>query len=213
MGLNSVTPKYSAIGGGSSILFAGNGFISSNITGANIDGVPCTSFVRIDDFQITANSPAHAFTDTPLDSFIAINSPPSVLTLAASFYYIKAPFVSTQVNEGINIFGLSGTLSAVVLTNVFETFNTFFLAGGTLNWTKISGPGSVAFGSPTLKDTTFTVSLKGTYVIRCTVNNSLGGSAVDLTVNMHGLPVVNAGIDGSCLQLNGYNLVGSANDL
>lgn len=209
MGLNSVTPKYSAIGGGSSILFAGNGFVSSAITGANIDGVACTGFVRLDDFQITANSPAHAFTDTSLNSQLTGGA---TFNLPASFYYIKAPLALAQVDAGTDIFGLTGTLSVVILTVNGEAFLTFLSAGGVITWSKLSGPGTLTFTGQGTKNAGFTASVKGTYTIRCSVVNSLGSVTSDNTVTMHGLPVVDAGADGNGSVGSGYNLVGSATE-
>jgi len=55
----------------------------------------------------------------------------------------------------------------------------------TLLWTKISGPGSVTFGSPTMASTSLTFSVPGTYVLRLTATDSqsLKGFA-DVIVNV-----------------------------
>lgn len=62
----------------------------------------------------------------------------------------------------------------------------------TYAWTKVSGPGSVTFGTPTKLVTTATFSLKGSYVLRLTVDDTLlsGYDDVVVTVNQAALLVV-----------------------
>ena len=58
-------------------------------------------------------------------------------------------------------------------------------------WTKVSGPGTVTFGSPAAVDTTATFSAAGTYVLRLTANDSLlsANDTVSVTVQAAALPV------------------------
>jgi hypothetical protein len=65
----------------------------------------------------------------------------------------------------------------------------------TYNWTQISGPGTVTFGSPDAEDTTVSADTDGIYICRLTVTDNAGNIAFDeftLTWST-GLPVVDAG--------------------
>src|SRR3989338_7559433 len=46
-------------------------------------------------------------------------------------------------------------------------------------WTKISGPGTITFGTPAAVDTTISADTDGTYVLRLTVTDNAGNSAFD----------------------------------
>ena len=46
-------------------------------------------------------------------------------------------------------------------------------------WTKISGPGTITFGTPTTVSTTISANADGTYVLRLTVTDNAGNSASD----------------------------------
>lgn len=67
----------------------------------------------------------------------------------------------------------------------------------TYQWTKVSGPGTITFGSPNSEDTNITASVDGTYVLRLTVTDISGNVASDdLTYIKDSLaPSVNAGAD------------------
>src|SRR6185369_6259479 len=54
----------------------------------------------------------------------------------------------------------------------------------TVSWTKISGPGTVTFGNPSLAATTATFSTAGTYVLRLTANDSLRTTSDDVTIDV-----------------------------
>ena len=49
----------------------------------------------------------------------------------------------------------------------------------TYAWTKVSGPGTITFGSPAAEDTTVTAGADGTYVLRLTVTDNAENSAFD----------------------------------
>jgi hypothetical protein len=59
----------------------------------------------------------------------------------------------------------------------------------TLSWSKVSGPGSVTFGNPTVAATTVTPSDLGTYVLRLTAGDGDVKTFDDVTVTAS-LPVV-----------------------
>jgi PA14 domain/K319L-like, PKD domain len=52
----------------------------------------------------------------------------------------------------------------------------------TIGWSKVSGPGTVGFGSPTALTTTVTFSSSGTYVLRLTVSDGGLTSTDDVTI-------------------------------
>jgi hypothetical protein len=67
----------------------------------------------------------------------------------------------------------------------------------TIAWTKVSGPGSVAFGSASSADTTVSAGANGDYTIRLTVTDKAGWSnfaELDFTSDVSA-PIVNAGAD------------------
>lgn len=65
---------------------------------------------------------------------------------------------------------------------------------GTGTWTKVSGPGTVTFGSVNVNNTTATVSVSGTYVLRWTVaNGAFCTTQDDVTISFADL--ANAGTD------------------
>ena len=83
----------------------------------------------------------------------------------------------------------------------------------TKQWSKVSGPSTVTFGTPTAVDTTVTFGALGTYVLRMTAFDGLltttdDVQAVVTAVPPNTAPVVNAGTDqtalvGGILTLNG----------
>jgi RHS repeat-associated protein len=70
-------------------------------------------------------------------------------------------------------------------------------------WSKVSGPGTVAFASPAVANTTATFGEAGTYVLRLTANDSLLSDADELTVTVNPpLPpppsvAINSPVDGA----------------
>jgi N-acetylneuraminic acid mutarotase len=62
------------------------------------------------------------------------------------------------------------------------------LPTGTLtrNWSKVSGPGTVAFGTPTADTTTATFGSAGTYVLRLTASDGALSASDDVTVTANG---------------------------
>ena len=54
----------------------------------------------------------------------------------------------------------------------------------THSWTKISGPGTVTFGTPTTVDTSVSVSQAGVYVLRLTSNDGTVSASDDVSVTI-----------------------------
>jgi hypothetical protein len=84
-------------------------------------------------------------------------------------------------------------------------------------WTKISGPGTVTFASPTARVTTAVFSMAGTYTLRLsatdgvlTANDNVIVVVAAAIVNK--APVVNAGADQAAILPAAANLVGSVTD-
>jgi hypothetical protein len=57
-----------------------------------------------------------------------------------------------------------------------------------LGWTKVSGPGSVAFGDATRATTTATFTANGTYVLRLTGSDGSLTSTSDVTITIGAAP-------------------------
>ncbi|MCX6225779.1 MAG: hypothetical protein NTV01_13680, partial [Bacteroidia bacterium] len=93
--------------------------------------------------------------------------------------YDAAPTAATIATSPLNIcrFLMSGALGG----------NT--PAVGTGLWTKISGPGTVTFSTPTTGTSTATVSAYGTYVFQWTISNgTCAPSSAQVTVNYYASP-------------------------
>ena len=76
----------------------------------------------------------------------------------------------------------------------------------TINWSKVSGPGGVAFGSVNAPSTTAAFTTAGIYVLRLTATDGQPTSSDDVTVQVNAAapvnhaPTVNAGSDASVTQ-------------
>jgi len=68
-------------------------------------------------------------------------------------------------------------------------------SGGSLTstWSKVSGPGTVTFGSATAVDTTAAFSTAGTYVLRLHASDSLLSASGDMQVVVNAAPTIPAG--------------------
>ncbi|MCO4753303.1 MAG: hypothetical protein KC478_02420, partial [Bacteriovoracaceae bacterium] len=68
--------------------------------------------------------------------------------------------------------------------------------GKIFSWSKVSGPGTVIFGSNTSEDTTATVSMEGEYIFSVSVTAGTGDSASDTVRFLYDAtaPVVDAGV-------------------
>lgn len=98
--------------------------------------------------------------------------------------------------------------------NTTYPINASVTGGSTYIWTKVSGPSSVTFGSPTSEDTTVTAHADGMYILRLTATDTAGNTAYDeVTLNWDTTPpIVNAGPDQMVIMSNSLNLAGSASD-
>ena len=95
----------------------------------------------------------------------------------------QAPTVSAGPDRSVvrpNAANLDGTVSDDGLP-----------AGSSVSkqWTKVSGPGVVTFGSPTATDTTATFDASGTYVLRLTASDGALSASDEVTVTVTDAPV------------------------
>jgi hypothetical protein len=85
----------------------------------------------------------------------------------------------------------------------------------TLNWTRVSGPGTLTFSAPTAATTTASFSAAGTYVLRLTASDGALTQSDDMTVTVNAAnqaPTVNAGADQTVTLPNTATLSGTVSD-
>ena len=124
----------------------------------------------------------------------------------------QAPVVNAGADQTITlpaVANLAGTVTDDGLPNPPATV--------TKTWSKVSGPGTVTFGTPNALTTTATFSTAGGYVLRLTANDSALASSDDIAVTVNPVatnkaPVVNAGADQTITLPAVANLVGTATD-
>jgi K319L-like, PKD domain/SdiA-regulated len=90
-----------------------------------------------------------------------------------------APSVSAGSDQTITL-PSSASLNGTVTDDGLPTDGTL-----TSTWSKVSGPGTVSFGSATSADTSATFSVAGTYVLRLTGSDTALSSADDVTVTVN----------------------------
>lgn len=139
----------------------------------------------------TFTAPSAAVTNVSFD-----NTGSFVLRLTAS-----DGALSTSDDVSVEVYGHGSNLEPTVdagADKVVELSSVLTLTGkagddglpnppGTLTyvWTKVSGPGTVTFGTPAQLATTAAFSLKGSYVLRLTANDSLASAYDDIQVNVN----------------------------
>jgi RHS repeat-associated protein len=85
----------------------------------------------------------------------------------------------------------------------------------TVQWTKVNGPGTVAFSAPDRVTTTATFSDPGSYVLRLTASDSELSGSGDITITVNGPnkpPTVNSGPDQTATSGTPSSLHGEASD-
>jgi PKD repeat protein/murein DD-endopeptidase MepM/ murein hydrolase activator NlpD len=91
-----------------------------------------------------------------------------------------APVVNAGTDQTItlpNSVSLDATVTDDGLPNPPSTVTTA--------WSKVSGPGTVTFGNPSLVDTTASFSAAGSYVLQLTANDSLLSSSDDVSITVN----------------------------
>ncbi len=84
--------------------------------------------------------------------------------------------------------------------------------GISLSWSKVSGPGDVAFANPSSAATTATFSAWGTYVLRLTATDGPHSTSSDTTITAAPTITVNAGQDQNVKLPAGVNLSGTVSE-
>jgi PKD repeat protein len=125
----------------------------------------------------------------------------------------QAPTVSAGADQSIQI-GSTASLSGTVNDDGLPS------SPGSVSrvWTKISGPGTVTFGSATSNNTTASFGAVGTYVLRLTANDGSLTAFDEITINVQAAPPVNqaptvsAGADQTIQLPASATLTGIVND-
>ena len=132
----------------------GNNWTAHRVmTGTDTEGPVTFSIVYADDALPTPNS---GVTETAVDD-------------ASSVLF-------DRTNPSVNA-GTDKEVNATVSQDATTSDGGSGLA--THAWTKISGPGTITFGTPAAVDTTISADTDGTYVLRLTVTDNAGNSAFD----------------------------------
>jgi hypothetical protein len=124
----------------------------------------------------------------------------------------KAPVVNAGVDQSITL-PASATLSGSATDDGLPTGSTI-----SLNWTKVSGSGSVVFVNVNSLNASAAMSVAGTYTLRLTASDGALSSSDDvvITVNpapaVNQAPLVNAGPDQTITLPASATLSGSATD-
>ncbi len=131
---------------------------------------------------------------TPVNDILIEGSETVVITLAPGFYNVGASSVAT-VTIADNDVPPTVTITSPNAPIVNVPANTGLIleatvtddglpAAFTLAWSKVSGPGTVTFGTATTANSTATFSTAGTYVLRLTANDTQFTGTDDVTVNV-----------------------------
>ncbi|MFM2091681.1 MAG: hypothetical protein RLZZ127_2170, partial [Planctomycetota bacterium] len=97
-----------------------------------------------------------------------------------------APVVAAGADQTITL-PAGATLNATVTDDGLPAPSAL-----TYTWTRVSGPGTVTFTTPTAVDTTASFSTAGTYVLRLTASDGALSANDTLTVTVNPAPVLNA---------------------
>ncbi len=153
----------------------------------------------------TASQTTASFSDSGT-YVMQLTASDSLLTASANVTVIVngAPTVSAGANQTVTL-PQSATLNGSVSDDGLPYGSV------TVNWTKVSGPGSVMFGDAASAITTASFSGSGIYVLRLTANDGLTNSSSDVTVIANSAPTVNAGSDQVVTNLQAV-LTGSVAD-
>ncbi|HYE73530.1 MAG TPA: hypothetical protein VEF04_09365, partial [Blastocatellia bacterium] len=94
----------------------------------------------------------------------------------------QAPLVNAGTNQTITL-PAPAILNAIVTDDGFPSGNAI-----TINWSKISGPGTVSFSNPNSNVTIANFGAIGTYTLRLTANDGALTSSDDLVVTVNTCP-------------------------
>ena len=167
-------------------------------------------------YDVTGLSPSTSypfFIQAVPSSGPLVNSNTVTVTTLAGGPTNVAPTVSAGSDLAVTLpasASLDGTVSDDGLPNPPGSVTT--------TWSKVSGPGTVTFGSTSSVDTTASFSVSGTYVLRLTANDSSLSSSDDVQVVVspapptNQAPSVNAGADQTITLPSSATLDGTVTD-
>lgn len=121
----------------------------------------------------------------------------------------RAPVVNAGPDQTINLPQTANLQGAVTDDGLPEG------QALSINWSKVSGPGSVAFNAPNQATTSATFNIAGIYVLRLTASDSQLSSSDDVTITVKSAnqaPQVNAGADQTITMPALANLQGTVSD-
>ncbi len=181
---NSATPIYNVYNNGTRKVTSSSAFTFSDNWGSiNSTGNRMTGQIGE---VIALNNMPSTETRQKIEGYLA-HKWGLVASLPAAHAYLTAPPVVDRI-----IVQLNGTTSDVESDAL------------TIAWSKVSGPGTVIFASPSAASTQATFSLEGVYTLRLSVNDgtTLRTDDVVITVRRNQFPTANAGPDKNVLSLN-----------
>ena len=185
--ITSVSPSIAAVGS------------AVTITGVNFGAAQGSSTVTFGGVVANVNNWSATSIIAGVPTSLSAGSAPIIVTVPANgpsnaeaFTVDAAPVVSAGPNRTIQL--------PVNTVTLIGTATDDGVPNGTLSiqWTQVSGPGTVSFSNPASAVTNATFSAAGTYDLRLTANDSALQSSSDTTVTVLDVgpdqpPVVNAG--------------------
>ncbi len=187
---NTLTTLWSLVSGPGTATFANANSTTTSVS-FSTDGVYVLR-LSADDGELSASD----------DITITVNPEPPVN---------QVPIVNAGLDQTVelpNSASLNGTASDDGLPS-----NSL-----SVNWSQLSGPGSVSFGNANSTVTSASFSTDGIYVLRLTANDGELSASDDITITVNPeppvnqAPTVNAGVDQTIDLPDSASLTGSAND-
>ena len=185
-----IAPPGGSPAGGTLVTITGAQFGTLTPTTVLFGSTPATNINCSSSTVCTATSPAGTGT---VDVTVIVGGQVSATHSLAKFTYNVAPTVSAGANQNIS------TLNTTLIGSASDDGQPNPPGALALAWSKVSGPGTVTFGSPSATSTTATFSSVGTYSLRLTANDGLFATSSDVTVRV----TTDPGSANKALQFNG----------
>jgi hypothetical protein len=158
--------------------------------------------------NVTFSAASALNTDVTASADGAVTLRLTVTDNAGNSAYSELTFTRNSTVPVVNVGADRTSNTSVSIVPSVTTANTV----ATYAWTKISGSGTITFGSPSVKDTTIAASADDTYVLRLTVTDVAGNVGFDeLTFRKDTVvPIVSVG--GNRLSNTTISITPSASD-
>jgi len=188
---STLTRTWSKVSGPGTVTFGNNALLNTSVT---------FSVAGTYTLRLTASDSALTTTD---DVIVTVNS---------AVPGNQAPVVNAGADQAITLPG-TALLLGTVIDDGLPTGGSL-----TVNWSKISGPGTVTFVSGTSLSTAATFSAFGAYTLRLTVSDSALTATDDVVINVNPpLPIISGMSPSSAAQgatsfnatITGTNLTGA----